>query len=82
MLLKDTSGVLQSSSRASDTASGKLPIASNPITYGYVISKRILPIQPPSSSKLIISEPILLPPPPQTTTINHVIETPLVSELM
>lgn len=80
MLLKDTSEVVQHSSRASDIASSKLPTATTPITFDYVISKSILPIQPPPSSQPIIYEPILLPPPSKSSTINPTTETPLVSE--
>lgn len=55
MLLKDTSGVFQSSSRASDIASSKLPTDSTQFTSDSIISERILPIQPPHPSQPIIS---------------------------
>lgn len=50
MLLKDTSGGVQHSSNASDTASGKLHEASTQITFDSVIFERILPIQPTRTS--------------------------------
>lgn len=79
MILKDTSGVVQSYSRASNLAYGKLPSDNTQFNSDSIISERILPIQPPFSSKSILSEPIPLPP-PQPTTINPITETPLVSE--
>jgi hypothetical protein len=63
MLLKDTSGVVQSSLRASDVASGKLPSDSTHFNFD--------PIQPPPLSQPIISEPIPLPP-SQSITINPI----------
>lgn len=85
MLLKDTFGVVQQSSKASDTTSGKLPESSTFIGFESIVSERILPIQPPSSSQLNSSmsepifsqpttEPILLPPPTETPTIEPVTE--------
>lgn len=46
MLLKDTSGVVQHTSKSSDTASGNLPEASTLVTSDSMIFERILPIQP------------------------------------
>ncbi|XP_050920202.1 extensin-like [Lathyrus oleraceus] len=87
MLLKDTSVVVQHTSKASDTTSSKLLEASTPITSDSVIFKRILPIKPPSTSQSIPvtskpSKPILLPPPPKSPTIKYVTETPQVSETL
>lgn len=87
MFLKDTSGVVQHTSKAFDTSFGKLPEASAPITSDSVIFERILPIQPPPTSQSILvtskpSEPILLPPPPRSPIIEHVRETPQVFETL
>lgn len=87
MLLKHTSGVVQHSSKASDSASGKLPEASTPFTSDFVVSERILPIQLPPTSQLIPiiskpSKPILLPPPLKSPIIKPVTETPQVSETL
>lgn len=95
MLLKDTFGVVQHSSKASDTMSGKLPEASTLITSNSMISERILPIQPPPTSQPIpvisktpeasthiIYEPILLLPPSKSPTIKPATETPQVSETL
>lgn len=88
MILKDTSGVVQSS-----RVSGKLPSADTSLD-SVSISSRILPIPPPSQST--ISEPIPIPqpetdpqiltpiieiPPPISALIieKPVTETPLVS---
>lgn len=86
VLLKDTFGVVQQSSRAFDTTSSKLPEAINTIAYESIISERILPIQPPPTSQPIsiffqpISELVLLSPPTKTPIIEPIIETPKVSE--
>lgn len=63
MILKDTSGVIQSSLRAYDVASGKLPSYSTQFNFDSILSKRILPIQPHPSSQPIVSEPIPFSPP-------------------
>lgn len=60
ILLKDTSGIVQQSTKAlSVTTYGKLPEANNFVSDS-VISERILPIQPRPNSQPKISEPILL----------------------
>lgn len=87
MRLKDTSGVIQQSSRASDTTSGKLPEASIPFVSDSVVFVRILPIQPPPTYQPIpiisqISEPILLPLPPKIPILESVTETPQVFETL
>lgn len=79
MILKDISGVVQSSSKASDVASGKLTSDSTQFNFDSILSERILPIPHPPSSQSIIFEPIPLPP-PQSTFIIPIIETPLVYE--
>lgn len=53
MLLRDTSGDVQQSLRASDPTSGKLPEASTLIVSDSVVSERILLIQPPPTSQPI-----------------------------
>ena len=80
MILKDTSGVVQSSLRSYDIASVKLPFESTHLNSDSISFERILPISPPSQS--IIFEPIPLPP-PESTFINHIkenliIETPII----
>lgn len=88
ILLKDTSGVSQQSSRSSDTTSGKLHEASTPIVSDSIVFEKILPIHPPPTSQPIsifsqqIYEPILLQPPPKTPSIEPVAKTPQVSETL
>lgn len=87
MFLKDTSGVVQHSSRASETASGKLPEASALFASDSMVSKRILPIQPPPTSQPILvvsktSKSILLQLPPKSPIIEPIIETPQVFETL
>lgn len=84
MILKDTSRVVQSSSRAYDIAYGKLPSDNTHFNFDSTSSERILLIPPPSQS--IISKTIPLPP-SESTFINPIIEnpiieTPLVSETL
>lgn len=57
MLLKDMSGVVQQSSKFSETTTyGKIPEASNLVISDSVISERILPIpSPPTSQKSNLS---------------------------
>lgn len=51
MLLKDMSGVVQQSSKDSDTTtSDKFPKASNLVVSDSIISEIILPIPPPPTS--------------------------------
>lgn len=83
MLLKDTSGVVQQSSRASDTTFGKLAKASTPFVSDFVVSERILLVQPLPTSQPIpiisqIFEPILLPPPLKTPIKEPITGTPQV----
>lgn len=88
MLLKGTSRVVQHSSRAPDTTSGKLPGDRTPFVFDYVVSERILLIHPPPTSQPIylffhqISEPILLPPPPKAPILEPTTETPQVSNTL
>lgn len=63
MLLKDTFGVVQYSSRAYDVAYGKLPSDITQFNSGSIPSEMILTNQLPPSSQPIVSEPIPLPPP-------------------
>lgn len=82
MILKDTSGVVQSS-----RVSGKLPSNITSLNSDSISSERILPIPPPSQSTIF--EPISIPPPesnpPISTPIieipppisNPIIETPV-----
>lgn len=81
MLLKDMSGVVQESSKASKTtASGKLPEARNLVVSDSIISERVLLTPPLSQPMSSISQPILLPPPTETPIIEHVTENPKVYE--
>ncbi|XP_050888940.1 leucine-rich repeat extensin-like protein 1 [Lathyrus oleraceus] len=69
MILKDTSGIVQSS-----RVYGKLP-SDNTYLDSDSISSRILPIPPPSQST--ISEPIPIPPPESNPQISKpIIEIP------
>ncbi|XP_050920065.1 pectinesterase inhibitor 10-like [Lathyrus oleraceus] len=79
MILKDTSGVAQSS-----IVSGKLPFGSTSLNSNSMSSEMILPIPHPSQSS--VSEPISIPPPESNPSIstpiieitpsisNHIIE--------
>ncbi|XP_050916319.1 uncharacterized protein LOC127131441 [Lathyrus oleraceus] len=75
MILKDTSGIVQSSSRASDITSGKLPSDNTHFNSDSISSERILLIPPPSQSA--VSKPIPLPP-SESTFINPIVENPII----
>lgn len=75
VILKDTSGVVMSSSRDYDISSGKLPSDITHFNSGSISSERILPIPHPSQST--ISKPIPLPP-SKSTFINPIIENPII----
>lgn len=80
MILKDTSGVVQQSSKAPDTPiPGKSSTTITLFTSDSQVSESVLQTQPyPSPSSSL--NPIPRPPPTNLTVIEPVIETPIVSK--
>lgn len=75
IILKDTSGVVLSSSRAFDISFVKLSSNSTPLNSDSILSQRVLPSPPPSQSTIF--EPIPLPL-QKSSFINPVTETPII----
>lgn len=82
LILKDTSGVAQKSSKASDALiPGKSHMAKTLFVSDSNISGSVLPTPPsPSHNTFTIPNPIPQPPPINITILEPVTKTPIVSE--
>lgn len=84
MILKDTSGVVQQSSNASDASiPGKSSTAKTFFVSDSNVSQSVLPTPPPPSTSnniVTIPNPILQPPPTNITLLEPITETSIVSK--